>query len=160
MWMLNYAFPYKNRRVDERYARMAAALADALNGGSVARYLQARTNFKKALAARDYRYFAFQCWQEGAARYTEIAAARLAARAHQSDPWFLTGKQAAALKTQGDATYAQVLKRLRTIPLARAQRVNFYAIGAGEALLLDRVAPDWRKNYLDPRMDLGALFPR
>jgi hypothetical protein len=158
MWMLNYAFPYTNARIDTAYARMASALADALNGGSAAHYLNARTAFKKLLKPDDYRYFAFQCWQEGTARYTEIAVARLAARTHASDPSFLTDTQAAALRTQGDATYAEVIKRLRTIPLGRAKRVDFYALGAGEALLLDRVAPGWRKNYLDPRMDLGVLF--
>ena len=40
------------------------------------------------------------------------------------------------------------------------ERVSFYAVGAAEALLLDKAAPGWHTRYLDSRMDLGAFFPR
>ena len=56
------------------------------------------------------------------------------------------------------STYASVVKRLRNVPLARDKRVDFYAVGAGEALLLDQTAPGWHKTYLDARMDLGVLL--
>lgn len=165
MWMLNYAFPYSDARVDAAYALMSNRLADALEATGTARfadavqdYLKARSAFKATLTPDDYRYFAFQCWQEGTARYTEIAAARLAAQTHASDPKFLSDAQAAGLQKDADATYAAVIKRLRSLPLAREKRVDFYAVGAGEALILDRLSPDWRARYLDPRMDLAEFF--
>ena len=167
MWMLNYAFPYADANVGAAYNRMANSLAgalDALHGAgfddALRSYLSARDAFKALLTADDYKYFAFQCWQEGVARYTEITVARSAVEQHLSDPSFLTSGQAAALLEDSDQTYESVLTTLRTRPLSDDKRVNFYAIGAGEALLLDRVTPGWRQRYLDPRMDLSLLFVR
>lgn len=167
MWMLNYAFPYADPRVDAQYTTMANALADALQAmrtpqfsGDVRRYVEARDAFRQMLSAGDYKYFAFQCWQEGVARYTEIRVAQYAASAHASDPSFLNDAQAAELEQDSARTYVSVVKRLRDVPLATDKRIDFYAVGAGEALLLDQTAPGWQKKYLDPRMDLGALFPR
>lgn len=165
MWMLNYAFPYSDARVDAAYALMSNRLADALDAmgtprfaGAAGAYVKARAAFKALLSPDDYRYFAFQCWQEGTARYTEIAVARLAAQTHASDPAFWSDTQAAWLRQDADGTYAAVVKRLRTLPLAQEKRVDFYAVGAGEALLLDRIAPSWHERYLDRRMDLGDFF--
>lgn len=166
MWMLDYKFPYEDARVDAAYAQMSSRLADSLEAirkpafaGAVTRYIAARERFRSLLAADDYKYFAFQCWQEGTARYTEIALAQRAALAHAADPAFLTDTQAAALADDANRTYGNVLKRLRTIPLQDDKRVDFYAVGAGEALLLDELVPGWHARYLDRRMDLSVFFP-
>lgn len=165
MWMLNYAFPYDDVRVDAAYGDLSRALADALEAmqttgfaGALQRYKTARASFKEILRPEDYRYFAFQCWQEGTARYTEMEIAELAAGEHERDPRFLSDAQAAALEQDAARTYAGVLKRLRTIPLREDKRIDFYAVGAGEALLLDRIAPAWHGRYLNPGMDLSAFF--
>lgn len=165
MWMLNYAFPYSDPRVDAAYGAMSNSLADAIEAagtpaftGAVQKYLTARDTFKALLAPDDYRYFTFQCWQEGAARYTEIAVARRAVQAHATDRSFLSDAQAADLQQDAGSTYAGVLKRLRWLPLAQEKRVDFYAVGAGEALILDTISPGWRDRYLDPRMDLDVFF--
>jgi hypothetical protein len=166
MWMLNYDFPYGNTRIDTAYAQLASRLADALEAirspqfnDAVKSYVQSRDALKDLLSADDYRYFAFQCWQEGAARYTEIAVAQRAALAHAADPSFLSDVQATALMQDANQTYGNLLKRLRTIPLQEDKRIDFYAVGAGESLLLDQLVPGWHERYLDPRMDLGAFFP-
>jgi hypothetical protein len=166
MWMLNYPFPYTQPALDRAYATMAHDLADALSNigtskfaASANRYFAARSAFKSGLGAKDYRYFAFQCWQEGTARYTEISVARLAAAAHASDPTFLTDAQAAALSGDSAHTYARTFGQLRNARLHDDERVAFYALGAGEALLLDRIAPGWHARYLDPKMDLSLRFP-
>ncbi|MBV9271885.1 MAG: hypothetical protein JO165_12380 [Candidatus Eremiobacteraeota bacterium] len=166
MWMLNYPFPYQDARIDSGFAAMSNALADAIDAigksnfkQKAGAYFAARHRFEASLKPNDYRYFAFQCWQEGVARYTEIAAPRLAVAAHANDPTFLTDAQAIALKEDADQTYARVLKRLRTIRLNQDERSNFYAVGAAEALLLDELSPNWRARYLDPRMDLSVYFP-
>jgi hypothetical protein len=165
MWMLNYPFPYNNLLVNQTFANMAGALADAVDAigaprfaDAADRYLGLRRLFKAHLTKNDYKYFAFQCWQEGAARYTEIAVARMAAQAHASDPQFLTDDQARDLSDDSAATLAGVEHRLRTIALSEGGRGDFYALGAGEALLLDQVKPGWRTQYLDPRMDLSNFF--
>lgn len=165
MWMLNYPFPYTQETVDRAYAVMSKALADALNArGSVdfsrraSSYLRDRQAFAGLLKADDYRYFAFQCWQEGVARYTEFAVAHLAAATHAEDPTFLSDQQSSALAADSQTTYAGIMRRLEEGDLAKEQRTDFYALGAGEALLLDDMHPGWRLHYLDPRMDLGIFF--
>jgi hypothetical protein len=163
MWMLNYPFPYGDSAVGAAYASMANALARALAAigspsfrSDAEAFVEARGAFQKSVPAKDYRYFTFQCWQEGVARYTEIAVARLAAETHGEDPQFLSDDEASALSQDADATYASVLKRLQTVSLKEGERSNFYAIGAGEAMLLDVLHPGWRLGYLDPRMDLDV----
>jgi hypothetical protein len=167
MWMLNYPFPYGDPRIDAAYTQLANRLADALQAIGTARfhdaakrYLSSRAAFKSLLAPDDYKYFAFQCWQEGIARYTEIRVAQLAALAHRSDPSFLTDAQATGLMHTAGETYWSVLQRLRTIPLRADKRADFYAVGAGEALLLDQLAPGWQRRYLDRAMDLRAFMPQ
>ena len=121
LWMLNYPFPYARERVDAAYTNMAHTLADAVTAvGSSALakrvhvYLIAREAFKKTLNAADYRYFAFQCWQEGVARYTEIATARLASKEHALDPNFLSDQESRDLADDATQTYDDVVRRLRT----------------------------------------------
>jgi hypothetical protein len=165
LWMLNYPFPYTNARVDAAYRAMAHALAEAVTAAGssvftsrVHAYLVARAAFKKTLDAADYRYFAFQCWQEGVARYTEIATARLASKEHALDPTFLSDQESRDLADDATQTYDGVIKRLQTRSLYFDQRVDFYAVGAGEALLLDEIHPGWRQQYLNSHMDLAIFF--
>jgi hypothetical protein len=97
MWMLNYAFPYEQKEVQEQFVLMSKLLAEALHGNSrkgaktragegardprngIRDYLQARQKFQAMLAPDDYKYISFQFWKEGIARYTEYRVARLAA---------------------------------------------------------------------------------
>ncbi len=164
-WMVSYPFAYAEPRVNAAYRTMANALADALGvhesgriRSAITAYLHARDAFKTTLRADDYRYFAFQCWQEGAARYTEIAVARAAAKVHATDPKFLSDEDARALSDDAEAMFAHTVYRLRTAALSQDRRLAFYGVGAGEALLLDVVAPGWQMRYLSPELDLSRFF--
>ena len=90
MWMLNFAFPYKDDRIKEQFAALSKLLAKALQAKkksdfseSLSAYLQARKAFQQMLTRDDYRYFSFQIWQEGIARYTEFRMADLAAKKYR-----------------------------------------------------------------------------
>jgi hypothetical protein len=166
MWMLNFPFPYADANVSSAYDDMSHKLVVALTSigtdgfrSNALAYLAARSAFRQMLKPADYRYFAFQCWQEGTARYTEIMVGQLAAQAHDRDSAFLSDADAISLRDDSIATYGRVLTRLIMRPLKDDQRVDFYALGTGEALLLDQLSPGWRLRYLDPRMDLGDFFP-
>jgi hypothetical protein len=168
MWMLNYAFPYTQEKVNDRFNTMSRLLAECLHAKnkkalreSFAAYSKAQHALAASLDAADYRYLSFQLWQEGIARYTEYRMAALAAAYH---------KPSKAFRSLPDyETFAAVAARLRTGILdelqkmelrdARRQRVAFYAVGAAEGLLLDRLQPDWRRRYFSEKFYLEAYFP-
>jgi hypothetical protein len=93
-WMLDYAFPYDSVPVQQAMRRLATALAQALDApaGAKAKALKAavgaRETLRSSLTAADYRYFEFQLWQEGVARFVEYAAARAAAESGGPPPRF------------------------------------------------------------------------
>jgi hypothetical protein len=166
MWMLDYPFLYNDPKVGAAYAALSHQLAIALAATDPATtqsetttFVQMLHRFSASLPEGDRKYFAFQCWQEGVARYTEFAVARAAAREHGVTPSFLTDKNAELLATDARRTYYGVTRAVNDpLALARDKRVAFYAFGAGEALLLDRVRPGWHARYLDPRLDLSVFF--
>lgn len=158
MWMLNFAFPYAEPRVAAAHAAAARALAEAVRArgqrtfhGRFAAYLAARRAFAAAAGQRNWRYFEFQLWQEGIARWTELALSRAS-----PDP---------AMRADGDAREAAILAELDGPDLAAEQRLAVYAMGAGEGLLLDVCRPPWRTNYrrvlaLGPLLDDAARHCR
>ncbi|HEY1680103.1 MAG TPA: hypothetical protein VGF98_00485 [Candidatus Tumulicola sp.] len=163
MWMLNYPFPYSDAKVDAAFAALSHQLAKALatsdSAAEATTFVTMLRSFSASLPEGDRKYFAFQCWQEGVARYTEFAIAKAAAQAHASNETFLTDAQASLLAADSDRTYAHVIADLNDAPaVARDKRVAFYAFGAGEAMLRDRVRQGWHANYLDPRLDLSVFF--
>lgn len=160
MWMLNYAFPYDSSVVESRVASLAAQLDSALVATSAderrSHWLAAqaaRVALRAALTPDDDRYLDFQMWQEGVARYTELLAARFAARhftptgAFRTLPDFISFDAAAARIEAG------IHAGLRA-PLKERRRVAFYPLGAAYALALDQFNEGWRARYLAGEMSL------
>jgi len=156
MWMLNFAFPYKEARVQELFSALSKLLAAALqtkekSGFSVRlnEYLQARREFQQILNPDDYKYFSFQIWKEGIARYTEWRIADLAARQYKPSKEFLALKDYAPFKEVADTILnKQIMASLPALQLEKSERVVFYPFGAAEGLLLDRANPKWQSHYL------------
>ncbi len=161
MWMLNYPFPYDSAVVVQRFTTLCNTLGTALDSldtpgfpAQMTKFDQAREEFRKSLSEKDYRYFAFQLWQEGVARYTEY---QMALEASKSGSSFIP-----------DSVYLKVTKvmrkrisdNLRNPNLASDQRVAFYSVGAAEALLLDRVQANWHNFYKSDRFSLDSYFPK
>jgi hypothetical protein len=148
MWMLNYPFPYNTAAVGDAQARAAAALKAAIISkkknlaAAIRLYLEARNDLQKSVPERDWRYFEFQLWQEGVARWTEFT---LGAKSNDADV-----RSAAAVSRQN------TINALNTSNLKADGRITVYAQGAGEAILLDRINPHWQRCYLKD----FALGPR
>ena len=51
-----------------------------------------------------------------------------------------------------------ILTELATRHLDEDKRATFYALGAGEGLLLDRINPRWRKGYFAEKFYLDKSF--
>jgi len=140
MWMLNFPFPYQRPEVVQAHGHAARALAAALaarGGGSLVplarRYVALRRALAQAAGERNWTYFDFQLWQEGVARWTEIAISRSAADQ--------AGRDDAAAREQ------EILTGLAAPDMAREGRLAAYALGAGEAMLMEACGFDWRIRY-------------
>ncbi|HEV7683054.1 MAG TPA: hypothetical protein VGO68_13075 [Pyrinomonadaceae bacterium] len=165
MWMLNYPFPYEWHEMQELFSHLGQALAGALEARAgadfnvgLSAYLKQRRELEHTLSPDDYRYVSFQMWQEGIARYTEYRVAKFASARYKP------GKAFRALKDyQGFAEVAEdinsgILSELTTIKLDDSKRVTFYALGAGEGLLLDRARIRWRQRYFVEKFYLDQFF--
>jgi hypothetical protein len=167
MWMLNYAFPYDSARVRTRFATLTQRLDSALaisadDQRAAARWAAvriARSGLQSELTPDDDRYLAFQMWQEGVARYTELAVARFAATHYTPTTAFAALPDFVPYATVADRIDSGVRAGLRGSSLERGNRVAFYPAGAAFALMLDRMVPEWRTHYFDRAMSLEVLLP-
>ena len=164
-WMLNYPFPYDSAAVQRRFSVLTRRLRAALQATGqpgfrqkVAAYLRARRRFRQVLAPDDYRYFSFQLWQEGVARYTEYKLAKLAGQRYTPSEAFISLGGYTPFTEAAAALRNRILRRLRRLSLAEEERVAFYPVGAGEALLLDHVNPGWHERYWRDKFYLERYF--
>jgi hypothetical protein len=167
MWMLNYPFAYQSEAVNQAYAAMCERLAEALDdkrvtpfAGRLAAYLDARKRFRQSLSDDDYKYFSFQLWQEGLARYTEYRLARLAASRYQPTPAFRALKDFTPFAEVAAKTLAGIQAELAKPALAEHERGVVYGFGAAEALLLDRANPGWQRRYLTEKFQTATYFDK
>lgn len=165
MWMLNYKFPYDGYEVRQQFFVMSRLLADAIKSkdsadfsANLSAYMTARMQLKEMLNADDYKYFSFQLWKEGIARYTEYHVAKLAATDYKPTKAFASLKDFTSYQTVADQVMNRTLHELSTLELEKSKRVSFYAMGAGEGLSLDRVNPQWRGRYLIDKFSLDTYF--
>jgi hypothetical protein len=165
MWMLNYPFPYANGDVKNLFSTMAHALGQALEarqrpdfGAKFAAYTRSRQQFRSLLKADDYKYFAFQIWKEGIARYTEYQLAELAAGDYQPGKEFQKLNDYRTYQEVAQDILSRMEKELASVQLDQAKRTVVYNFGAAEGLILDRARPGWRKQYFEDKFTLDKHF--
>jgi hypothetical protein len=165
MWMLNYAFPYDVPEVRQQFVLLSRSLAEAVQAKSrielsakLATYMATRQQLQKMLNPDDYKYFSFQLWKEGIARYTEYRVAQLAAKDFKPSKQFKSLKDFSSFEAVAQSIMKNVLTQLNTLQLENHKRVAFYPIGAGEGLLLDRANPTWHKRYFADKFYLEKYF--
>ncbi len=161
MWMLNYPFPYDSACVQEKFLSMSHALLDALAQvdetalkKKTAIFTRAQREFRESVPAEAAKYFDFQLWQEGVARYTEVVLGELAKRNYVPLPDFSALPDFTPYGTVASAIRNNIMTDLGSLSLAKARRIVVYSVGAAEALLLDRVRPEWKRDFLMHRFRL------
>jgi hypothetical protein len=97
-------------------------------------------------------------WQEGIARYTEYRIAKLAATRYRPSKEFRTLPDYQPFAEVAEQIQSRILKELTTGQIEDYKRVMFYALGAGEGLLLDRINRHWRQGYLNEKFYLDKYF--
>lgn len=150
MWMLNFPFPYEDETVGRAFDDASQALAEAVAArgradftGKLDGYVVLRRAFATAAGERNWRYFEFQLWKEGTARWTEVAIGRAS-----GNP---------AMIAEAERREGEIVDDLRRPDLNGKQRVVVYSYGAGEAMLLEACGPEWRSAY-PTLLALGPLL--
>lgn len=167
MWMLDYEFPYGEKNINNQFNDLSRKLAEMLEtvdkkelSVKLNDYLSARKKFQNSLNEKDYRYFSFQLWKEGVARYTEYRVAKLAAKKYKPTKKFRRLPDYKSFGLIASELKKEMLNELKSSDLERNKRVSFYAFGAGEALILDRVNPDWKNKYWTENFYLEKYFSK
>jgi hypothetical protein len=163
---LNFAFPYKDAQINERFSASSKLLVETLQtkkksdfSAKLNEYLKERQVFQQMLSPNDYRYFSFQIWQEGIALYTEWRIADLAARKYKPSKEFIALKDYTPLKEVADTILKkQIMESLPKLQLEKWERTGFYPFGAAEGLLLDRVNRKWQSRYLAKKFCIDKYF--
>jgi hypothetical protein len=166
MWMLNYPFPYEKPEVAKSFGDLRDLLLatvtesdPALFAKRAEQYIEARKKFFAQLSADDHKYFAFELWKEGIARYTEIRSAEAAAQYQPSTEY------AALADYESFAHYAararqDTLEELCKADLGQWKREVVYSFGAAEGLVLDRIKPGWKDEYFNRPFSLDWAFQK
>ena len=159
-------YPWSNTGFNDAWKAELDALADALSASQEQRMVEFATRF---ISLRQARRKAFQLdadllnlerfreWEEGLAKYTELAIWKHAAsdsvykpvQALSGDPDF---------KSYGSFArkWAEELITLRH--QSKGDGVRFYYSGMAQAFLLDRLNPDWRARILHGDVFLEDLL--
>lgn len=153
-WMLDYPFPYDSSAINQQFKKYMKSLSKALTSIGTAQFASAFEEYKlerkraqELLKASDYRYFSFQIWQEGIARYTEY---KFLESLIDYSPFQETLQLAdfSSFSTMKNDFYKSQIHNLETFSLMQNRRLCFYSIGFAEGLLLDYLNPDWRARFL------------
>ena len=165
MWMINYPFPYRDKKINDDFSVMAAQLAKALEAADAkdfqtefGAYLKLRKAFNASLSEKDYRYLSFQFWKEGTARYTEYEIAGLAAENYKSVKGFTKLKDYKTYREVADHWRRKTIESLKTIRLDKLEREVVYPYGAAEAMLLVKAGIDWKSRYFTEKFYLDKYF--
>jgi hypothetical protein len=166
MWMLNFPFPYDSVEVVKAYTEAAHSLLSAIRCTPTEQaeytqsFLNALDRLKGLLSSDDSKYFSFQCWQEGVARYTELKVAEMAAGKEHATGDLRSLRDYRSFKEVADSIRAGIFTQLANPSLTGLKRVAFYSLGAGEAMLLDKARPGWKQNYYRHKFSLEENFSK
>lgn len=164
MWILNYPFPYEKPEVAQGFAHLRDLLLRALRETDAgkfrklgARYVRERAKVFAQIAPDDRKYFNFQLWQEGIARYTQIKCAEAAA-SYQPSAGFAALPDYERFDAYAQHARADTLRELEGADMAKMKRVFVYSFGAAEGLLLDRLRPNWKSQYFQHPLSTEFWF--
>jgi hypothetical protein len=164
MWMLNYPFPYEKPEVVQSFGQLRDLLLRAVNEKDeatfqklVSDYGAQRKKFFSQVSADDHKYFSFQLWQEGIARYTQIKSAEAAAH-YDPTPQFAALSDFEAFASYAARVRTDTLNELKQADMATWKRTVVYSFGATEGLLLDRINPKWKDEYFHRTLSMDSYF--
>jgi hypothetical protein len=164
MWMLNYPFPYKKPELVHGFADLRKLLFDTLNEKKETKFRQLarqyaveRKKFFSQLSPDDRKYFSFQVWKEGIARYVQVKSAEAAAH-YQPTPEYAALADYESFASYATKARTDTMRELTQADLDKWKRVVVYPFGACEGFLLERLNPNWKDAYFTNLFTLDPYF--
>lgn len=158
-WQLSYPFPYQEQDITDALHLLGYSLFQTLEKESDPKYearlaIQALNNLQRICTQResgvkDFAYLNFQISKEGVARYVEFKMAeRLSGE--NAELHFKNGAPGdyQALWTEKYQTMKFLIKHTGSVS---RNRLEFYHLGLGICLLLDRIDSNWKQNFYKER---------
>jgi hypothetical protein len=160
MWQLNYPLPYDSLPISSQYSKYTGALSNTVSGINnkdfrklLTQYSDERKKLIGLFKPPDYKYFSFQLWQEGIARYTEYKF--LEALDDYTPSIEVAGlPDFIPFKKFREQFLKLHLGSVTALKFETEKRVCFYDIGLAEGMLLDKLNPQWRSQYFTSRFFL------
>lgn len=168
MWMLNYKFPYEDSTVNNAFEELKTKLLTAYESlgkksfkKNVVQYIKSKEAFKKIVTEKDSKYFEFQLWQEGLARYTEYEIlSYLIKKGYEPSEDFKSLSDYESLTDNYKKRIKRLSEEIEKVNLKDNQRNCFYSIGAMEGLILNKYRPGWRKKYFKHLFNTTSFFAK
>lgn len=164
MWQLNYPFPYQDSEINLKYNNYTASLKRAVEmidtntfAEAFAMLLKSKNEFKRALKPTDYKYFSFQLYQEGIARYTEFLFLE-ALENYQPSKEITKINDFVGFNVFKKEFYKKHMNNITSLQLNTHKRVCFYDLGLAEGILLNKLNPKWRDQYLLDKFDVTNFY--
>lgn len=164
MWQINYPFPYSDENVKKAYSSYSKALWVAIESlekegfqQAFQQYKIARDTFYSSLSSADAKYFTFQLWKEGIARYTEYAYLNEIQTVPVSSR-FKNLSDFVPFKELSISFLHTELVNLKSLTLEEGKREVVYSLGLAEGYLWDAVAPRWKQYYFTDKFELTSIF--
>lgn len=166
MWMLNYPFDYQNKETNIKYDSLKKSLVKIfknkeakLSDSLIDNFKNLRFNFKNIPSKNDYKYFSFQIWQEGIARYTELKISKmLSDDGYKFPKTILTKSKFKSAQDFYKDLFTNQLNLLNGLKLNESHRICFYSFGAFEGLLLDKINPMWKDLYFNKKFFIENYY--
>jgi hypothetical protein len=168
MWMLNYKFPYEDSTVNNAFKELKVKLLTAYESmdkknfkKNVVQYIKSKETFKKIVTEKDSKYFEFQLWQEGIARYTEYQIlSYLIKKDYQFSDDFKSLNDYESLNDNYQKRIKRLTEEIEKVNLKDNQRNCFYSMGAIEGHILNKYKTGWRKKYFKNLFNTTSLFTK
>lgn len=173
-WHLNFPFPYQDRDVQYAMHLLGYSLyrtvtlpgdADKSEVSYDARTAYEALSNLLTLLENRYRdprqanYLRFQTMSEGVARYVEYRLARQAALSdYQPQADFAAAPGVVSYQELWRQKYETQLFLIKHAGRVSRSRTEFYGLGHGLAMVLDRTDPSWVDCYFDPGVWLDTLL--
>ena len=173
-WHLNYPFPYDDEEVQNgmhllgyslfRMTQLpegkdtAAELYEARTANEALRNLEVLLDLRYK-EPRHVKYMRYQTTKEGVARYVEYNLARFAiSNSYEPLQAYVQAEGNDSYREAWDARYENLLFQIKHAGRVSRNRVEFYGLGMGLALALDRVKENWKEIYFEPGIWLVDLM--